>query len=185
VVRSAALSTIVAFLTFHCISQPPPLFGLVIGINKYKTLRVSTLKGAVPDAIQVKEYLEKDLGVPPSQIRYLHDEDATRAAIIKEFRDLQDNPLVRYGDPIFIFYAGHGGETDAPQGWEAGDSKIQMLIPYDFRTEIDGREVLGIPDRTINTLLAGLAQKKGDNIVRLCVNTQIPNSSLYASDSYI
>ena len=147
--------------------EPPPFYAIIIGINEYASPLVKNLKGAVRDALSVKQYLEEDLGVPESQIRLLHNAEATRAAIIQEFKNLMADRHIHRGDPILIFYAGYGGEADAPKGWEAGDAKIQMLIPHDFRTTVDGREVYGIPDRTIGALLSRVAQKWDDNIVCL------------------
>jgi hypothetical protein len=126
---------------------------------------VTTLKGAVPDANAVQEYLENHLGVPSSHILNLRDAEATRSAIIQALLDLKNDTRIQTGDPILIFYAGHGGETDAPTAWGTGGSKIQMLIPHDFLTVVDGSEVYGIPDRTIGALLDRLAKFKGDNIV--------------------
>jgi Caspase domain len=148
-------------------SQPPSLFALIIGINEYASSKIFNLKGAVPDALAVKTYLEDHLRVPVSQIRLLCDADATRNAIIQEFNNFVTDERIRHGDPILVFYAGHGSEAGAPKSWEAGDDKIQMLIPHDFGTVIDGRAIQGIPDRTIGTLLSYVAEKCGDNIVCL------------------
>ena len=49
-------------------------------------------------------------------------------------------------------------------GWEAGGSKVQMILPQNYSAE-EGSEVYGIPDRTIGALLNDLAKEKGDNIV--------------------
>ena len=145
------------------------LHALIFGINEYASREICDLKGAVPDAMAIKAYLEKDLGALPSQIRLLRDAEATRSGIIQAFHDLITNQSIRRDDPILIFFAGHGGEADAPNGWVAGDPKIQMLIPHDFNTLVDGRVVHGIPiRRTIGTLLSRVAHKWGDNIVRLC-----------------
>ena len=129
---------------------------------------MTTLKGAVADADSVKEYLENVLKVPQSHIRNLRNAQATRTAIIAEFCALETNTDINPGDPILIYYAGHGGEVIPPADWEAGgaDSKTQMLISHDYRTKVDGREVYGIPDRTIGVLINRIAKAKGDNIVR-------------------
>jgi hypothetical protein len=119
----------------------------------------------VADANAVRQYLEKQLNVPSPQIRNLNDEEATRASIIGAFSDLRDDPRIQKGDPIFIYYAGHGSESDAPKGWETGGSKIQTLIPHDFHTKLNNYDVPSIPDRTVAALLDRLAEKKGDNIV--------------------
>ncbi|KDQ61082.1 hypothetical protein JAAARDRAFT_67479 [Jaapia argillacea MUCL 33604] len=146
------------------VEELPRLYALIIAINEYASPAVGNLKGAVADAAAMKAYLEEDLGVPETQIRFLRDAEATRRAIIQQINDLIADQRIRRGDPILIFYAGHGGEADAPDGWEAGDSKIQMLVPVDFKTTVDEQVVHGIPDRTIGALLSRLAEEWGDNI---------------------
>ncbi|PVG00045.1 hypothetical protein CPB86DRAFT_702211 [Serendipita vermifera] len=151
----------------------PRLFALLIGINEYASPNVRNLYGAVSDAKAIQEYLEVTLGVPTEQISCLHNSQATRAAIIQKLTELQMDPRIQRGDPILVYYAGHGGETDAPIGWETNDPMVQMLIPYDFSAEIDvvntkisggGNVVYAIPDRTIGTLLERVAFEKGDNL---------------------
>jgi hypothetical protein len=107
------------------------------------------------------------LQVPSDHIRYLTDSAATRDAIIGALQDLQcDDRIERNKSCILIFYAGHGGEKTAPPGWEAGGSKVQMILPVDYGNKLGGDVVQGIPDRTIGRLLDDLAEKKGNNIVR-------------------
>ena len=144
------------------------MFALIIGINYYQNVR--SLRGAARDALSFKEYLENSLEVPSGQIHILLNKAASRAAIINAFYNLRDDGRIEEGDPIFIFYAGHGSEISSPEG-EAG-SKLQVLVPQDYceRTE---KYVPTIPDRTIGALIAQIAEKKGDNIVRL---TSLSNS---------
>jgi hypothetical protein len=146
---------------------PPSLFALIIGINEYASPGICNLEGAVADALAVKKYLEEDLGVPASQIRLLLNAEATRKAIIQELNNLVADQRIHRGDPILVYYAGHGSEADAPKDWESGGAKIQMLIPHDLRTNVDSRGTYGIPDRTIGALLSHVAKKWGDNIVCL------------------
>ncbi|CCM00513.1 uncharacterized protein FIBRA_02547 [Fibroporia radiculosa] len=143
----------------------PRLFALIIGINNYKYPGVHNLLGAVPDADAVRDYLQEQLGVPNSQIINLRDSQATRAAILHEINALMNDKRIQKGDPILIYYSGHGASALAPPNWEAGGSHIQLLVPHD-QSCIDrsGRQVLGIPDRTLGVLLARLAHEKGDNI---------------------
>ncbi|KAH7917730.1 hypothetical protein BV22DRAFT_1135169 [Leucogyrophana mollusca] len=152
--------------------QIPRLFALIIGINDYKKPDPDlTLLGAVPDANAVKDYLEKDLRVPSTRIRNLRNSEATRARIIKEIsaftddKDKTEDQRIKKGDPIFIFYSGHGGESESPPGWHARGTKIQHLVPYDWDCD-DGKggKVPAIPDRTLGALLTRLAGAKGDNI---------------------
>ncbi|PVF95476.1 hypothetical protein CPB86DRAFT_711190, partial [Serendipita vermifera] len=140
-------------------------WALIIGINKYVSPNVLQLRGAVADARAVKDYLIDDLGVPGDNIKTLIDEEATRADIIKGIRWLIEHPSIHRNDPILIFFAGHGGEGPAPEGWPARRSKVQYIVPHDYLTEREGEKVHGIPDLSIAELLNELAITKGDNIV--------------------
>ena len=148
--------------------RPTRLFALIIGINEYESPNIPNLMGAVPDADAVRDYLQKHLGVPSSQIRNLRNSEATRAAIIDGIEAFSLNDEIKMGDPILIYYAGHGGSADTPKGWEVGSTgKIELLIPCDqFSPLEDGNPKHGIPDRTLGILLSQLAIEKGDNIVR-------------------
>jgi hypothetical protein len=147
---------------------PQHLFAIIIGINKYESSKILDLVGAVPDADAVRDYL-LELGVPSPQITNLRDSEATRAAIIEEIKALSLNDEIKEGDPILIYYAGHGGSADIPQGWVGCTDKIELLVPYDYSSQFslkDGNPKHGIPDRTLGALLSYLESKKGDNIVR-------------------
>lgn len=110
------------------------------------------------------------MSVPSSQIDTLFNHSATRRNIRDHFEALAINSCIQVGDPILIFYAGHGAETDPPKGWKSGGGshpKIQMLCPYDFVPSTNNSDdAQGIPDLTLATLLNQLAKAKGDNIVR-------------------
>jgi hypothetical protein len=141
----------------------------IIGMNKYETVKrpFLNLKGAVPDADLVQSYLQKHLGVPNSQIRNLRDSEATRAAILHEINALTTDDRIQCGDPILIFYAGHGS---TPKGWESGGPATQLLLPHDYLCENEKEQkVLGISGRTLCVLPERLASAKGDNIVRLAI----------------
>ena len=123
--------------------------------------------GAVPDADAMQDYLQKHLGVPSSQIRNLRNSKATRAAIIDGIKAFSLNDEIEEGDPILIYFAGHGGSADTPKDWEVGSTgKIELLIPYDDSSLEGGNPKHGIPDRTLGALLSQLAIEKGNNIVR-------------------
>lgn len=161
-----------ADLTEHFYSTDvPSLFVLIIGINTYTSSRLVRLRGPTTDARAFTEYFKEQLGVPDSQIQVLINEQASRQAIIEAFTALKNDVRIKKGDPIFIFYAGHGGEAEAPAGWEAGGkgAKIQMLMPQNFSDE-PGKEVPGIPDYTVAALLNQIAKEKGDNIVSLLLD---------------
>ena len=147
---------------------PPHLFALIIGISEYESPNIPDLVGAVPDADAMRYYLQEHLGVPNSQIRDLRNSEATRAAIINGIEAFSLNDEIAEGDPILIYYAGHGGSADTPEGWVGCTGKIELLVPYDHSSlalkDIDSKH--GIPDRTLGALLSRLAIRKGDNIVR-------------------
>ena len=139
---------------------------MIIGINNYKSSRIPNLVGAVPDADAMRDYLQKHLGVPSSQIMNLRNSKATRAAIIDGIRAFSLNEEIEEGDPILIYFAGHGGSADTPKDWEVGSAgKIELLVPYDHSSLEGGNPKHGIPDRTLGALLSQLAIEKGDNIV--------------------
>ncbi|KDR74095.1 hypothetical protein GALMADRAFT_250859 [Galerina marginata CBS 339.88] len=149
-----------SFLSPIKVASPKPrLFALLIGINFYANVR--SLRCAVSDALNFKEYLENYLEVPTSQIRTLLNNSASRSAIIEALTGLERDPRIQKGDPIFIFYAGHGSEISGPAG-DPG-AKIQALVPQDYCVN-PGQEVPGIPDRTVGVLLSRIAETKGDNI---------------------
>ncbi|KIM26650.1 hypothetical protein M408DRAFT_25142 [Serendipita vermifera MAFF 305830] len=145
-------------------SSHPPLFSLIIGIDKYKNPSIIELGGAVADAKAVKSYLENSLGVPESQIKTLTDGEATRDAIIRSLLALKSDPRIQKDDPILIFYAGHGTTAKAPPNWAAGSDEIQILLSYDAQSEDNGRMIYGLPDRTMGILLEQIAKEKGNNI---------------------
>jgi len=79
---------------------------------------------------------------------------------------VRDDPRIKIGDGIIIYYAGHGGETDSPPGWEAEGGKTQYILPHDIKTKDENDIVIqGIPDRTLASLINQIAKAKGDNIV--------------------
>ncbi|KIJ41388.1 hypothetical protein M422DRAFT_108764, partial [Sphaerobolus stellatus SS14] len=138
------------------------MFALIIGIDSYP--KTTKLKGAVNDAQAFRKYLVDYLHVPDSKrnLTLLLNEKATKANIIKNLRALQINSQINYGDPILIFFAGHGAEANPPHEWESKD-KIQLILPYDYALEpLQFMNV--IADRVFGALLNDICRAKGDNI---------------------
>jgi hypothetical protein len=71
---------------------------------------------------------------------------------------LRDNNKIKKDDPILIYYAGHGGKAQR----QDAEDVIETLIPVDY---VPGK-VPPIPDRTIASLINGISNKRGNNIVR-------------------
>ncbi|KAK0218650.1 caspase domain-containing protein [Armillaria fumosa] len=148
------------------IRPDPPLFALIVGIDKYLSNGIRNLSGAVADADAVNDFLQKTLRVPKEQIKNLRNEEATRMTIETEINDLGKNPVIKKDDPILIFYAGHGAEANAPFEWPSANGRIQMLVPHDFNSSgsASSERGQGVLDMRLSHLLADLAAKKSDNI---------------------
>ena len=119
-------------------SRPKPrLFALVIGISKYAFKQFSDLPGAVPDANEVVNWLITDLQVPRNQVSLITDEAASRTGIISALEAFRPDSHIQQGDPIFIYYTGHGSSIQPPEDWECGGPgrMIQVLVPQDYAPE--------------------------------------------------
>lgn len=136
----------------------------MIGIDKYLNYR--ELRGAVKDANDVVDLLMNCMDVPEGRITKLLDQAATADAIIGGIRSLTYNADIMRGDPVFIYFAGHGARAIVPQGWETTDGRVETICPVDLSADDIGENtVSGIPDVVLNALITELADKKGDNIV--------------------
>lgn len=108
-----------------------------------------------------KEYLETDLVIPTENIQTLVNRSATRSAITEALVRLSNDARISKGDPILIFYAGYGSET---QSLESPFSEERCIIPYDY-SERQGLESSALGHRVIASLVSKIAAIKGDNIV--------------------
>ena len=97
----------------------------------------------------------------------LENKDATQEVILAELRRLEIDSRIQPGDPILIFYAGHGSVAATPEGWEAGgpNSNIQLTLPYDAYCQSGDKVIAPISDRTLGALLEAISLEKGNNIV--------------------
>ncbi|KAG8705080.1 hypothetical protein FRC11_009332, partial [Ceratobasidium sp. 423] len=161
------------------------LYALIIGINTYPN--IIPLRGATNDADEMFKFLASDLGIPVDHIINLRNESASRANIIKGFRDLQNDPRIEKGDPILIYYAGHGGSHQPSERMKQvyGPSKIQVIFPHDYKVLLPGatEPINCIPDKTVGALLNDLSTEKGNNLTVIfdCCHsasaTRLPNDS--------
>ena len=101
----------------------PDDWGLIIGIEDYAHL--PRVDFARKDALVIKEYFNRILGVPEHNIISLIDSDATKARISGYLRSFI--PVnVSKNTTLYVYFAGHG----APD-MEKGDP---YLVPYDGDT---------------------------------------------------
>ncbi|KAJ7627877.1 caspase domain-containing protein [Mycena rosella] len=151
-------------------SDSPRYFLLSIAINEYLCDDIPNLNGCLNDAAAIESCLAKIFGpTPTTAILSLRNASATRSAILASFEShLIENPAIHKNDPIIIYYAGHGGQAEAPRGWASPSGTIETICPSDEATVAFGRLVPGIPDVTINALLRTLAHEKGNNITFIC-----------------
>jgi hypothetical protein len=141
---------------------------LLIGIDNYKysgPKKSFDLSGCVADVDDWEIFLRQSLKVSSDCIITLRNEAATRDEIKVALQAFLQDEKIQPGDPILIFFAGHGATAPAPDGWYAGGEDIQMLVPHDF--DPDGKEGQGIYDFKLNALLRDIADVKGNNIVSL------------------
>jgi hypothetical protein len=84
------------------------LWALVIGIERYAGDVVEHAAGALVDVQRIYEWL-REIGVPADHIIVLQNEEATRQIIIETFQShLIDNPRIQDGDPMLLYFSGHG-----------------------------------------------------------------------------
>ncbi|KAF9529621.1 caspase domain-containing protein [Crepidotus variabilis] len=138
------------------------LSALVIGIDSYQHQAIGPLRGAVNDAREITEYLQQELGIPPSRIIYLVNQLATREGIIDAFvNKLQKLPGLERGSPLLIYFAGHGARVMIDNNTR---QEMEALIPYDCDS-FWGGATHPILDKTISSLVESVYERIGDNIL--------------------
>ncbi|SJL10594.1 uncharacterized protein ARMOST_13982 [Armillaria ostoyae] len=165
--------------------DPSRIWAVLVGIDGYSSY---PLRGCVADALAVKQYLVEDLLVPKDRIQSLlgsmnhRDTSPTdvtsipsRENILSVLLSLITNPDIERGDPIIIFFAGHGSryamsdyDDDEDSDFdEDGHSHkfVEALCPIDRNTR-DSRGALipDISDRELNIILSQISRTKGHQI---------------------
>lgn len=101
----------------------PDNWGLIIGIEKYNKL--PKVDYARKDALIIKNYFNKVLGIPEENIISLIDGDATKAQIEGHLKNYIPANIDRNAT-LYVYFAGHG-----MPGQEKGEP---YLVPYDADT---------------------------------------------------
>ncbi len=78
-------------------------WALVVGISKFETDKIPTLKYSTKDARDFYNYLVKEANFQPSHVRMLLDEKTTRRRIISELGNRFLARLAQPGDLIVLF----------------------------------------------------------------------------------
>lgn len=165
--------------------SPDRIWAVLVGIDGYLSY---PLRGCVADALTMEQYLVDDLLVPRERIQRLlgparYGDTSidvspipSRANIISLLLSLTTNPNIEYGDPIIIFFAGHGSryplsdDDDDPGFGEREDDEcpskfVEALCPMDRDTlDSSGAIIPDITDRELNAILAQISYAKGNRI---------------------
>ncbi|MEL7242985.1 MAG: caspase family protein [Cyanobacteria bacterium J06573_2] len=132
------------------------IYALLVGIDKYAA-PVSSLQGCVNDVNAVEEYLQSRVKAEgwDLKLKTLKDEQATRQAVIDNFRE----HLCQAGsdDVALFYYSGHGSrELAPPEFWDLEpDRKNETLVCYDSRSK-GGWD---LADKELSKLISEVAQK--------------------------
>lgn len=140
---------------------------LIVGIDHYLAVNASAdrakpLKGAVNDAVGIKNLLVANFGFKDTDVILLPDEKATRSQILQKLSEhLAEaaNP----GDLSLFFFAGHGSWYQNRKSRES-DAKDETLVPADANRgvpDISDKELASIFD---TILLTKDGQKKAQLI---------------------
>jgi hypothetical protein len=142
------------------IDQGLQKWALLIGINQYPKLpRDKWLSGCVNDVNAIEEVLSSELfGFPREHILKLTNHDAMRDGILRAFREhLVENPNIRSGDVVVVYYSGHGSHVKDMHRDEE-DGLDETIVPYD-----SGRgspeDIRDITDDEISALLDDLTER--------------------------
>lgn len=93
-------------------------WAVIIGIERYR--KAASVQFAERDARDMRDYLRNFLGVPEENTITLINEMATKAEMEVMIKD-RLRGLIREGDTLYLFYAGHGIPSD----------EVPYLLPYD------------------------------------------------------
>ncbi|PBK90853.1 hypothetical protein ARMGADRAFT_1014513 [Armillaria gallica] len=165
--------------------DPDRIWAVLVGIDGYLSY---PLRGCVADALTMEQYLVDDIFVPRERIQRLlgparYGDTSTdvssipsRANILSILLSLITNPSIEYGDPIIIYFAGHGSrypwsdvDDDPDYDEELDDERsqhfVEALCPMDRNTiDSSGAPIPDITDRELNTILAQISYAKGNRI---------------------
>lgn len=101
-------STVPAAMPTHALTQMMgQTHALLIGVSKYQSRGIATLRYPVRDAEKLRDTLTKYYRIDPSRVRVVRN--PSRGQIYQEFNALKKR--VKPNDSVLIFYAGHGQQS--------------------------------------------------------------------------
>ncbi len=105
------------------VKQDKNKIAIIIGIEKYKTLKNIDAPYANRDANAFRAYANRALGIPNKNIKVLIDENATRGETLKALTLWLPQIARGKNKDIYVFFAGHGLASD--------DGKNLYILPQD------------------------------------------------------
>ena len=106
--------------------QNDSAIALVIGVDDYEL--APNAKYAAKDAVEFRQYAEKNLGVPKQSIFVLDGTNATERDILLTIKKTIRRKIKQNQSDVYIFFAGHGLASD--------DGQKMYLLPYDGAPEL-------------------------------------------------
>ncbi|KAK0460746.1 peptidase C14, caspase domain-containing protein, partial [Desarmillaria tabescens] len=148
------------------------IWAFLVGIDGYSS---NPLHGCVEDASRVERYLVHHLHIPTGQIQKLlghHDAPPTDISsipscenILSTLLGLSTNSDIEHGDPIIIFFAGHGSRYLWSDNHEDKEKFVEAFCPMDRNTlNRNGKPISDITNQEINTILSEISHTKGHRI---------------------
>ena len=145
----------------------PDLYALIVGISIYQSPNVSNLS-CVNDAVNLENFLNDPLtkaAFGEMHIQTLHDNQATKANVVKGFREHLSK--AKEGDTVLFFFGGHGvrEETTVDAFRKAqSDGKIAGIVCVDCEpTTQHVPEATTLSDKEMRYLIRKLAADESGN----------------------
>jgi len=129
----------------------PRIIALLVGINKYTA--VAPLNGCIGDITAVETLLTARIPAESLSLHVLHDEAATRAAIIDGFQSHLGQ--AKAGDVAMFYFCGHGSEESCPPEWMTLEPSgmLQTIVPIDARIG----DTFDLADKELSALIHAVA----------------------------
>ncbi|KAF8526989.1 hypothetical protein BU17DRAFT_82508 [Hysterangium stoloniferum] len=143
------------------LNEKPTLFAFIVAIDNYKHGEELQLRptGAIIDANNIQTYLNT---VYRLKSVILCNQQATHTSIMGALSAIQNNERIQGGDPILIYFAGHGARESPQDGKQSGD--WHLLLPYDVNIGKTDRYTGAIYHHDLHHILGQVVGKKGNNI---------------------
>lgn len=105
---------------------------LCVGINQFKNFPSSALQGCVNDANDMSALLKKFLGFQGSDIIQLNDDQATKANIMKNLKDMVDGAKAGKYVSLVFSMSSHGTQVPDKDDDETKDHADEAFCPHDL-----------------------------------------------------